>query len=235
MPALAKDIVNSIITELSQVPGISTQIYSAGRILQFVQDALLLEIEEMWWPDYMTYIGPIGLDGSTGALTSDLIGPLGAITEYRDIASVWKQNSNKKLRELPQSINPHTLNSGLDTFYLAPDYRVPNRPFMVYPTNSTSSVVVLARQRPTLPISNTTMLYIDQLLLQMDAAWMYCVDDGTVPAQVNKFQVLAQNRRRMIKAAYGQHSIPLDPRYHENDMNSQIDSSFFVLDQDPLA
>ena len=34
------------------------------------------------------------------------------------------------------------------------------------------------------------------------------MDDGTIPAQVNKFQVLAQNRRRMIKASFGQH--PLD-------------------------
>jgi hypothetical protein len=64
---------------------------------------------------------------------------------------------------------------------------------------------------------------------------MYCVDDGTIPAQVNKFQVLAQNRRRMVKASYAQHPLELDSRYPTDDVMNGIDSSYFVLDQDPLA
>lgn len=231
MPALVSDIVNAVITELSQVPGIATQIYSAGRILQHVQDALLLELEDMWWPDYMTYIGPVALDGSTGQLTADLVGPLGKITEYRDIAAVFKDGTNRKLRELPQSINPLTLNSGLSTLYLAPDYSVPARPFRVYPIDSGASVVVWARQRPLLPLTNSALVYIDQLLLQYDATWMYAVDDGTIPAQVNKFQTLAQNRRRMVKASFGQHPIMLDPYSNELEANTE----FFVLDKHPLA
>ena len=235
MPVIVQDIVNAVINELSQVPGVATQIYASGRILQHVQDAFLLEFEEMWWPDYMTYLGPIPLDGTTGSLTQDLIGPLATITEYRDIAAVFPENGNRKLRELPQSINPFLLSSGKNSFYLAPDYTVPARPFKVYPMDSTVSVVVSARQRPKLPLGYTDKLYLDQLLLQYDATWMYCVDDGTIPAQVNKFQVLAQNRRRMVKASFGQHSLELDPRYPTEDVISNIDNSFFVLDQDPLA
>ena len=53
MPAVVSDIVNATINLLSQVPGIATQVYASGRIQQMVQDALLLELEEMWWPDYM--------------------------------------------------------------------------------------------------------------------------------------------------------------------------------------
>ena len=237
MPAIVSDIVNAVINELSQVPGVATQIYSAGRIQQHVQDALLLELEEMWWPDYMTYLGPIPLDGTTGSLTQDLIGPLAAITEYRDIAAVFRGGSNRKLREMPQSVNPLTLTSGMASFYLAPDYTVPARPFKVWPPDSSISVVVWARQRPSLPLAIDARVFIDQLLLQYDACWMYCVDDGTIPAQVNKFQVLAQNRRRMIKAGFSQHPLELDPRYPggEGIMDMQSDNNFFVLDQDPLA
>ena len=235
MPALVSDIVNAVINELSQVPGIATQIYSAGRIQQHVQDALLLELEEMWWPDYMTYIGPIPLDGTTGSLTQDLVGPLATITEYRDVAAVYPENSNRKLRELPQSINPLSIRNGMNTWYVAPDYGTPGRPFKVYPGDSTTSVVAWCRQRPKLPLSLTDKVYIDQLLLQFDACWMYCVDDGTIPAQVNKFQVLAQNRRRMVKAGYSQHPLELDSRYPTEDIMNGIDSNFFVLDQDPLA
>jgi len=236
MPVIVSDITNAVINELSQVPGIATQIYASGRILQHIQDALLLEIEEIWWPDYMTYIGPIPLDGTTGRLTQDLVGPLASITEYRDIASVFPVNSNRKLRELPQSINPFTLTSGRGAMYLAPDYTTPARPFKVFPPDSTVDVVVWARQRPKLPLAQTDRLYIDQLLLQYDATWMYCVDDGTIPAQVNKFQVLATNRRRMIKASLSQHSLELDPRYPDQQMADMAsENSFFVLDQDPLA
>ena len=51
MPVVVNDIVKAVINELSQVPGVATQIYAAGRIQQHVQDALLLELEDMWWPD----------------------------------------------------------------------------------------------------------------------------------------------------------------------------------------
>ena len=44
------DVVNDVITELSQVPGIATQLYASGRIRQHVQDAIQLEVNEMWWP-----------------------------------------------------------------------------------------------------------------------------------------------------------------------------------------
>jgi hypothetical protein len=238
MPALVRDIVNAVINELSQVPGIATQVYASGRIQQHVQDALLLEIEEMWWPDYMCYLGPIPLDGTTGSLTQDLVGPLATITEYHDIAAVFRDGSNRKLRELPQSINPFAPRSGISTFYMAPDYTTPGRPFKVYPKDSTFGVVVWARQRPRLPLDISDTVYLDGLLLQYDACWMYAVDDGTIPAQVNKFQVLAQNRRRMIKAAFAQQPLELDPRYPgQGDIgaDSGWDGGYFVLDEDPLA
>jgi hypothetical protein len=239
MPALVSDIVNAVINLLSQVPGVATQIYASDRIRQHVQDATLLELEEMWWPDYMTYIGPVTIDGVTGAPSTDLIGPLSPITEYRDIASVFPAGSNKKLRELPQSINPLNLNSGRMLF-MAPDYTTPNRPFRVYPKNSTDSVVVWARQRPPIPLLLTSKVYIDALLIQYDACWMYAVDDGTIPAQVNKFQVLAQNRRKMVKAAFAQQPLELDPRFPADaDIFGGAvgvwDGGYFVLDEDPLA
>jgi hypothetical protein len=237
MPVVVSNIVSSVINLLSQVPGVATQIYASNRIQQHVQDAFLLELEEMWWPDYMCFIGPVALDGTTGRLAQDLTGPLATITEYRDIAAVYQSTTNRRLRELPQSMNPTLLTAGLTSFYIAPDYTVPGRPFRVYPADSTTSVVVWARQRPKLPLAMTDTLYLDQLLLQYDACWMYAVDDGTIPAQVNKFQVLAQNRRKMVKAGYAQHPIELDPRFPAgaDTFGGGDDSTYFVLDKDPLA
>jgi hypothetical protein len=235
MPAVVGDIVNAVINLLSQVPGFVTQTYAAGRIQQHVQDALLLELEEMWWPDYMAHIGPIGVDPVTGLLTQDLVGPLATITEYRDIAAVFPADSNQKLAELPQSMNPLLLTSGRMRF-IGPDYTVSARPFRVYPANGDVGVSVWARQRPNAPLKLTDRVYIDATLIQYDACWMYAVDDGTIPAQVNKFQVLASNRRRMVKAGYGQHPILLDPRIPaDGTLDSMGDGGFFILDEDPLA
>jgi len=229
---LARDIVSDVIVELSQVPGVATQLYASGRIMQHVQDAYQLEIDgNIWWPGYMVYVTST-LDGTTGRLTSDLIGPISTIDSYEDVLIVWPSGSNRKLRELPQSINPFTLQSGPGPLYMSPDMAVAARPFRVWPPNSTGEVVVFGQQHTALPFDNSTTVYIDRLLLTYDAAWMYCVDDGTVPAQVQKFQVLATKRRQQCLSLLNQHPLELDTRYP-----SALDEGvgWFVLDTDPLA
>jgi hypothetical protein len=232
MPTLVSDVVNSVINLLSQVPGFVTQTYAGGRILQHVQDALLLEFEEMFWPTYtMPFI--VEIDPVTGVPTQDMVGPISTIDEWRDIMAVFPKDSNQKLSELPQGINFTLLDqAGTPRFVAA--HAETNRPFSVWPHGG--PVLVWARQRPVLPLKLTDKLYLDHLLIQYDACWMYAVDDGTIPAQVNKFQVLAQNRRRMVKASLGQHPLALDPRHGgEGIPQSEWDGGYFVLDEDPLA
>lgn len=234
MPVKVRDIVAAVQNELSQVPGIATQLYSTGRIQQHVQDAFLLEFDDFWWPQYMTY-AQTNADGQTGSLTTDLVGPLGPISGYEDIQSVWPAASDRKLREVPQSVNPFSFVGASNAVYMYPDYSAPNRPFKVIPTSYGSGLVVHGRQRPKLPFGLDDLIYLDMLMLQYDAAWMYCVDDGTVPAQVNKFQVLAQKRRTLVKSNFANIPVPLDPRYHDDYTAIAADTSPFVMDQDPLA
>ena len=236
MPTLVSDIVSAVINELSQVPGIATQIYASGRIQQHVQDAFQMEFDDFFWPNYLTYV-EVPLDGVSGALTADVLGPLGPIRDYGYIQTVWPSGSNRKVMELPQSINPFTLTSGTRTMYMVPDYRVPNRPIRVFPQTSTTPVVILGLQRPRMPFALTDPIYLDGLLLQYDACWMYCVDDGTIPAQVNKFQVLAQKRRVMMRSALAQNPLPLDPRsrYNDQEFMGSDDFSYFTVNKHPLA
>ena len=223
MPTTVGDIVNSVINLLSQVPGVATQIYASGRIQQHVQDAFQLEFDDYFWPSYLAYV-KVPLDPVTGLLASDVIGPLGPIRDYGDIQSVWPADSNRKVLELPQSINPFTLTGGgVRAIYMVPDSTVENRPIRIVPADSTGPIVILGLQRPKMPLNLTDPVFLDPLLLQYDACWMYCVDDGTVPSQVNKFQVLAQKRRTMMKTALAQNPLPLDPRYPVD-----ISSDFFT-------
>jgi hypothetical protein len=233
--ASVTDIASLVITEISQVPGVATQVYASDRIKLFIQNAYQMEIKEMWWPRYM-YYQQVSPDGVTGMLTSDLKGPISFIDDYEDIAAIYMAGSNRKLREFPQSVNPLLMTSGLNTWYMQPDFTVPHRPFKVYPTVSTGPVLVWARQHNTLPLSDNDQIYIDDLLLRYDACWMYCVDDGTVPAQVNKYQMLATKRRQQLKASLMQQPLELDPRFPSGAIvYDEPSQDWFTLDQDPLA
>jgi len=233
--ALVSDIVSNVITEISQVPGVATQVYSADRIRLFVENAYQMEIQEMWWPNYM-YYQSVGVDGVTGSITSDLKGPLSFIDDYGDIAVIYGPGTNRKLRELNQSINPTLMTTGLDTWYVVPDYSVQHRPFKVYPITSTGPVLVWARQRNTLPLALTDDLKLDPLLLRYDACWMYAVDDGTVPAQVNKYQLLATKRRQQLKASLAQQPLELDPRFPSGAIvYDEPSQDWFTLNQSGLA
>lgn len=235
MPTVIGDIVDAVITEMSHVPGIATQIYSAPRIMQFIQDAWMLEIQEMWWPPYM-FFQQVALDGSTGALAADLQGPISTCDDYADVAAVYSPGRNRKVREFPQSVNPYAYNWGRNSWYMMPSYAVPNRPFKIIPADSPGPVVVWARQHDTLPYTNDSITYMDPLLLQFDACWMYAVDDGTVPAQVNRFQLLASKRRAQLKAGYAQQPLELDPRFPSDTyMITTEDQGWFVLDSCVLA
>ncbi len=230
-PATVDDIVNGAIMELSQVPGQATQIYSAPRMAQYTQNAVLLEIEEMWWPPLMMY-QLVQVDGITGLPVDDIKGPISFIDDWHDIAGIMPSDSNRKMPELPQSINPYTLvNGGFGRpLYVSADATIAHRPFRVWPA-AAANVVVHARQRPNLPMIGTDRIYMDRLLILYDICWMYAVDDGTIPAQVNKYQVLASNRRKRIKAAYNSQPLLLDPTV----AYTNLDDTFFVLDADPLA
>ena len=231
-----QDVVKAAITELSQVPGLATQIYATPRLQQFVQNAFLLEQQEMWWPQ-LSFHHTIAIDPATGMLTADVVGPIGPANDYGDIRAVFPSDSNRALPELPLSMNP-TMVTGSRFRFIRSSTAQENRPVRVLPAGVSGSVTVVFMQTPTMPMALTDKVYLDQLLLLYDACWMYAVDDGTVPAQVNKYQVLASNRRKKMLAQFTQHPLALDSRSQWQEM---IDtgvgdgSDFFVLDQDPLA
>jgi|KBSMisStaDraftv2_1062788.scaffolds.fasta_scaffold725861_1 hypothetical protein len=228
--ATVGDIVSDVITELSQVPGIATQLYASGRIRQHVQDAITLEQDEAWWPQTMFY-QLVPLDGLTGSLTQDLKGPIGFVDEYSDIQAVYPEGSNRKMSELPLSVNPFNLTStGIGPVFISPDQRVPHRPFRVWPDTATGSVAVLARQAAKMPVSDGDVVLLDRLLITYDACWMYCVDDGTVPAQVNKFQMLAVKRRKQAITNTVQMPTMLDPRFPADPtLTDELSSVTFVV------
>lgn len=217
MPCLVSEIITDVIIELSQVPGVSTQIYATTRISQHVQDAIIFMMDAMWWPDLMKFY-PVTLDGVTGEITSDLLCGLRnhAISRYQDIEAVYRAGSNHPLAELPPRTNPYNL-SGSSAMYLTPNPATPLRPFTVWPLTAAENLVVHARAYPIIPISTTDTVYLDRLMITYMAANFFAEDDGTNPGQIAKFAGKFEKRLEQVKAAWGQHSIALDPRFNNNE------------------
>jgi hypothetical protein len=215
MSCLVSDICNDVITELSQVSGVNTQIYGTPRIQQLLQDAIILMMDENWWPSHRQYFYNIAPDGATGRITSDLVvsGLVNhSISRFQDLEAVFPSTLNRPLRQLPPRFNPATL-TGSSSIYLVPDFTFPLRPFAVLPVTSADLLTVIARAYPAIPIGLTDTVYLDRLMLTYLTAYMYEEDDATNPGAIAKFKNLFEKRLSQVKASWSEHSIPLDPRF----------------------
>jgi hypothetical protein len=210
---LVSDIMGDVITELSMVSGVSVQTYASPRIQQHTQDALIMLMDEMWWPQLMQFYNVVP-DGATGRITTDLVSTLAnhSVSRFQDIEGVYPVALNKPLMILPPRFNPFTL-SGSSSVYITPDATNPLRPFAVWPVTAADTLVVHARAYPAIPISTTDTVYLDRLLVTYMAAYMYTEDDGTNPGQIAKFKAMFEKRLQQVTASWQQTSIQLDPRY----------------------
>jgi len=235
MPVTAQSIINKAIYEMSQVPGVSTQLYATPKLLQHLETSLQLEEEVMNWPALMKRF-TVALDGTTGRITSDLTGTISNITDYSQIVKAWPANSNRQIMQLSSLRNPNTMLSGGRPRYMAADYLSTNRPVIFYPANATGNVDLWCKQSHPASLGLQSNVYLDPVLMLFDICWQYCTDDATIPSQVAKYEMLIMNRRKQLIGMYAQQPIPLDDRYNIDDM-IQDDTfiSYFSLDEHPLA
>lgn len=211
---LIRDIVNQCIVELSQVPGVSTEVYSSDRLRQYVQDAFDLCWMEHKWEAYRSWWQGT-INGSSGHLTADILpttptSGLG-ITNFNNIAIVWVRGSDVPIRDLPNRRNPFNY-TGDVAVYKAADYTHANRPIKFFPITATNSVDMLVYQEPRKPFATTDYLYLDNMMLVYGACYLYSVDDAANPAQVSKFQAMFLKRMRQAIAYENDHILQLDDR-----------------------
>jgi hypothetical protein len=219
MPATVQSIVEAAITELSQVPGASTQIYATPRILQYVTDTFDMVFQQNWWAAYTSFWTGT-LSGTTGLLTADIvpIQPNTAgvpIISHTNIRACFVDGSSKIIRSVPPRMNPNLFNDGTGTtaIYSTPDYTFPNRPIRFYPATATGDIILEVRQEPLHPFALTDTLYLDAMMLMLGTCYMYAADDGTNPGQINKFQSMFTKRLTDMISAENQDPLQLDPRF----------------------
>jgi hypothetical protein len=180
------DIVTKVLQRLALVEGLDAQIYAEPRIQLAVQHKFDMIFREYWLPEYTIYQEPHTLDGTSGQVTEEIQGEL---SDWRDVHSVFWENSHKPLPIAPMNVRD------IDIQYpsIRPQGRNKNRWFRVVPSNTIGKVYVTYRIKPNDFQEDSDVIYMDTQLLILGSCWDVLEDDGTNPGAADKFRVLFQD------------------------------------------
>lgn len=206
--ATLQDLTLSVITRLSQVPGIATQTYAEGRIKDMIQRGFNTIFDDLWWAEF-THWRSDALNGTTGEVTTDLSAITNPLTRWTDIRGVWVDDEQSQLATLPSTLNPYTL-SGTRPRFVSPSGST-TTVFKVWPTTATGNIRLQYRSLPA-AFTDTTEIPIDNDVLLFFACWEYMEDDATNPGATERFQTLFENRLQQLKRNQNNQPIALDNR-----------------------
>lgn len=188
-----QNLTQTIIKKLALYSGTDVQIYAEDRIADMVKDAYKELIEERFWSDCMQWY-EFNLSGSLGVVNENVIDN---ITDINDIECIFSEyNQRRQLRKAHNTTIPQTIEGDVPQLYTTSAN--PNKLFAVIPFNSTGKLYVRARHKLN-EIYPQDLVPFDKLALIYKVCWQYTVDDGTNPAEQQKFLKLFEDRMRELR------------------------------------
>lgn len=197
-------LISGVQDKLYQQAGLGVQIYSQDNIAKKIVEGfdLLFTNNDKKWKRFNVYVQKT-LDGTTGRPTTVVT----EITSYEDLYAVYRENSDQKLSLFSSERNPFNI-TGTQAYQYMPDA---THLIRVVPFTSTGNIVLFGRQRPsTYPFTLDDIVPFDYLALEYYAAWSYCVDDGSNPAQADKFNGLFEERVNQLYKSQASEPISLN-------------------------
>lgn len=208
MPTLFRDLIRKTILKLSMYPGTTgSQIYAEDRIANMLQEKFNFVWDEMQWPDYTRW-NEYTLDGTLGITTL----PVEGLTRFEDIISVFAQDSNYPLKRFHMQTPPGRYDGNQPRWYMRyPVGTSVDRILRVVPYKATGTISVNYKAKPT-SFGPDDMVYMDEDLLILGAAYDYAEDDGSNPGQIEKFQIAFETRLKQLKREDAMKPLDIDPR-----------------------
>lgn len=203
------EIVQDIISLLSQAGGTGSQRYSQPRIELIVNNLFDQLYVRQWWPQLMDWYN-LPLDGVNGLP----VGDMSAVKRYEDIKGVFFDGSDMPLPELPTTnFNPINVAPG-QGLYISPQNAVVDKVFRVWSPTTVGNVQFWARLHPGRYTSNQVVKF-DRTALVLGGAWAYAEDDGSNPGATQKFQNMFDSRMSILENELKDKPITTRPGYHQ--------------------
>lgn len=194
-----RDAITQVARNLSLVNGVNMTPYSDDTIVSYLIAAHEHIIGESEWAEMMVW-RPRVLDGVNGLIT-ELITDT---DDWKSVARIYHELYQTPMPVLTSYVNPlydTSLAQGYRGLPPEEDNQTPAGKYLVkfYPPNLTGNVLFQLHREIDLA-NDATVLPIDWWLHVYYASWMYAVDDGTNPAQIDKYAKLADKRLKQVNA-----------------------------------
>ena len=188
-----QNLTQKTIKKLSLYSGTDVQIYAEDRIADMLIDAYNELIDERFWSDCMQWreFNLTGAEGIVSETVSDYI------NNINDIECIFSEyNKRTQLRKAHNTTIPQTIEGNVPQLYIkSPNV---NKVFAVIPFTSTGKLYVRYRTRLT-NIYPQDIVPFDNLALIYKVCWQYTTDDGSNPAEQQKFMKLFEDRMRELR------------------------------------
>src|SRR5215475_9253026 len=195
-----RDAITQVVRNMSLINGINMTPYSEETVANYLIAAHEHIIKEHEWSE-MNVWRQRTLDGTTGKVT-ELITDT---QDWKDIRRIYHEMFQTPVGLLSSYVNPltSTLLCGYRGLPPEEDNNVTPGRYLVmfYPQTLTGNVMFnIDRVVDFTADPDTVILPIDWWLHVYAASWMYATDDGTNPAQIDKYDKMTQKRMRQITA-----------------------------------
>jgi hypothetical protein len=179
--------------ELSQVPGLSVQLYTQDTLADKITAAYLFFFDDtkvQWkrFRDFATYT----LSGTNGRVMETVSD---TFKEFGDIEAIYPADSDDPLVLASSTRNPALITGSTPDQYGYDSTNV----FRVFPLTATGQVVVVGKVRANLPFALSDTVPFDYLALQYFTCWQMAIDDASNPGAVDKFKALFDERYNELK------------------------------------
>lgn len=189
-----QNLTQQTIKKLSLYSGVDVQIYAEDRIADMIIDAYNELIEERFWTDCMQW-NEFNLSGSLGIVNENVST---YIKDFNDIECIFSEyNKRHQLRKAHNTTIPQTIDGNVPQLYTKSAN--PNKIFAVIPYNATGKLYVRSRNKIT-TFYPQDFVPFDKLALIYKVCWQYTVDDGSNPAEQQKFLKLFEDRMKELRA-----------------------------------
>lgn len=195
MAATVNDIRQDAIRMLSQVAGTGTQMYSEDKLLLYIRQAFNAVFKQDFWPEYCEWTNGVAVDGTSGALTSDI-----PYAKHDDIQYIWQAGTRRRVPPLVKQVNPQTITGSTPQWYIPSN--TDGKCISILPIAAAGSIDLYGRVHPGESIdyfNPDTDILFDRDLITIAAALEYATDDGDNPNAISKLQSKYRNRYNQVK------------------------------------